>query len=382
MSIRSYLPKPDTDHLAVSTDILEDWPQHIAREHMIPSIAKKTRNALNTVPLYVEHFQRIKRRRRCSCFNTEADPSGTCPLCYGYGDVGGYQKRGTYVEVFDVTYPGTVIVNAAPDYYGLKRPVNFTLPNSPKALRGTIEFTWNPKANIGVLDDLYLIDNGNVYDGVTVTYWVRTPNDPEWIPLTESSLIARISLGKPFRVGVSMSRERGVTEAPVFTGIRCAYRTHKYTAIRADIPRTNRSRTLDDFGIYESFTAQNFALGNDVKSVDNDDFFMVIQDQTKWKVQEWQDNRILGMNTSWDVTCRLIQSADRLQAIRTGRLDLLDTQFPSKSVRSIQTEETVFVNKGLTHGRLPGQKADIERAQSVSVGVAPGQLIPNPTPEK
>lgn len=382
MGVRSYLPKGDDDHLPVKTDILEDWPQHVAREQLIPSIAKLSRNALNVVPIYVEHFQRLKARRRCSCFTSEAEPQGLCPICYGFGDVGGYQKRGTYVDVFDVTAPYTQLVNVIPDYGSLARPVSFALPNQKgsRAIRGTVDFTWQPKGNIGILDDLYLMDYKP--PGSDINYFLRVDTDVAWVPLTEASVTQRLMLRKPIRIQVRMDRSTVNTQSPKFTGIRVAYRTAKYTAIRADIPRTNRSRTLDDFGQYESTVAQNFFFGNDVKTIDNEDFFVNLGDNTRWKVSSWQDNKILGMNTSWDVECRLIQSYDKFAEVRLGRMDMLDSKMPPNSVRSIQTEEDVYYSKGNTHGRLPGERGDIDRAQTTTVGVQPGQTTPKPTPEK
>lgn len=370
MSVRSYRPSPDDDHLATNTDILEDWPQRMARENLIPQIAKKTRNALNTTPVYVEHFQMVRNARRCSCFYVEEEPSMVCKLCFGVGMVGGYQKRGTKVDVLDVTSPYTVCVNTRPMYGKMTRPVQFWLQDT--AVKGTIEFKWEPVKNIGIIDSLQLLDS--TPEGTSVEYSVRTDTDLGWIPVTEAALTQRLALAVPMRFRVELRRETTETPLPKFIGMRCSYRTHKYTAIRCDIPRFSRSTTLEDLGIYNSFTQQNFVFGNDVRSIDNNDFFVVLQDQTRWKVNEWQDNRILGINTSWDVICRLIQPFDRYAKIPLGVLDILPTQMPPDAIRSMQTETDIYDSKGNTHGRLPGERADIDRAHSLAVGVEPGAL--------
>lgn len=371
MGARSYKPGSDSDHLAVNTDILEDWPQRQARELLIPQIAKKTRNALNTVPIYVEHFQRIRSGRRCSCFFVETEAAGVCPLCFGMGVVGGYQKRGTKVDVLDVTSPYTVCVNTRPDYGSLSRPIAFSLLET--AVRGSIEFVWEPVRNMGVLDDLKLLDS--VPEGTSVTYSIRDPNDSDWIPLTESALAQRLVSAPRLAVRVDMKRSSPRGPLPRFIGLRCSYRVTQLSAIRADIPRTNRSRTLEEFGIYESFNAQSFVFGNDIRTIDNDDFFVVLQDWTRWKVTEWQDNKILGMNTSWDTTCRLIQNYEKYARIPLGRFDVLPSQMPPDAVRSMQTEESVYVSKGpITHGRLPGTVGEVDRAQNLST-MSPDQVV-------
>jgi hypothetical protein len=370
MGARSYQPGSDSDHLAVNTDILEDWPQRQARELLIPQIAKKTLNALNTVPIYVEHFQRIRSGRRCSCFTVETEAAGLCPLCFGMGVVGGYQKRGTKVDVLDVTSPYTVCVNARPDYGALTRPIAFSLLET--AVRGYVEFVWEPVRNMGVIDDLKLLDS--VPEGTSITYSVRTPNDTDWVALDEAALTQRLATGSRLGVRVDLKRVSPSAPLPRFIGFRCSYRVTKLSAIRADIPRTNRSRTLEEFGIYDSFNAQQFAFGNDIRSIDNDDFFVVLQDWTRWKVTEWQDNKILGMNTAWDVTCRLIQNYDRYARVPLGRFDVLPSQMPPDAVRSMQTETEVYDSKGpVTHGRLPGMTADVDQAKSLSP-MNPGQV--------
>lgn len=351
----------------------------MAREQLIPMIAKKTRNALNTVPVYVEHFQQIRAGRRCSCFYVEDEASGMCPLCYGSGIVGGYQKRGTKVDVLDVTSPYTVCVNVRPDYGSMTRPVQFALLST--AVRGSIEFTWEPVRNLGTIDDLKLLDS--IPDGSTITYSIRNVDDVAWVSLTTAALEQRLAVGKTIRVRVDMQRPNPNSTIPRFIGIRCSYRTHKLSALRCDIPRPTRSHTLEEFGIYSSFTSQQFVFGNDLKSITNSDFFVVLQDGTRWKVTEWQDNKVLNINTSWDITCRLIQDFDRYARVPVGLLDLLPTQFPSDAVRSMQTETEVYSNKGLSHTRLPGLAADVDKAHSTAVGIAPRAMVANkPTAER
>lgn len=378
--MNSYRPGGDDDHIATKTDILEDWPQRIAREQMVPRIAKMSRNALNVVPYYAEHFQRIRNGRRCSCFFAAIDdPSAQCRICYSTGIVGGYQKRGTKVDVLDVTSPNVVCVNTRPDYGALTRPIHYSLLET--ATKGYVDFTWTPVANIGLLDLWMPIDYapGNS----TVTYWLKTATEVGFVPFTESALTQRLVLKQPLKLRVVLQRPNPKEKLPKFVGARISYRTSRLSALRCDIPRTQRSRTLEEFGIYNSFNAQQFFFGNDLRSLDNNDFFVLLHDNTRWKVTEWQDNRILGINTSWDIVAALVGNGEHYASIPLGTLDLPNSQMPDKAIRSMQTETDVYVSKGNTHGRLPGERADIDRAHDVSVTGLPGGLrASKPTAER
>jgi hypothetical protein len=92
MPTNSYRP-PSRDRIDANTDILGDNPQRIAREELIPRIAKKSANAANVAPHWMELFSRLRVGRRCSCFEVEDDASGACKICFATGVVGGYQKR-------------------------------------------------------------------------------------------------------------------------------------------------------------------------------------------------------------------------------------------------------------------------------------------------
>ena len=372
MSVRSYNPRPDDDHIACDTDILEDWPQRIARETLIPRIAKKTRNALNTVPVYVEQFQRLRQGRRCSCFYIETDASAVCVVCYGTGIVGGFQKRGCKVDVLDTTSPYMKCVNVEPNYGAMSRPVYMSLLDT--ALKGSIEIPWTPTKNVGIMDLSRIYDNLSSRPGIT--YSIRLNTEVNYVPLTDAALTQRIALAQPMWFRADLHRPTLTSPIPKFIAFRMSYRISRLSALRADVPRTLKSRTLEEFGFTDTWTPQQFSFGNDMKTLDNDDFFVLLTDNSRWKVTEWQDNRILSINTSWDCTCRLIQDYNvTYMRVPLGNLDVPESQMPPHEVRSMQTETDIFVSKGITHERLPGGRADIDRAHDLAVGVEPGGLM-------
>lgn len=374
MSSRAYRA-PDCDYVASDTDILDDLPQRRAREELIPIIAKKSRNAANVTPIYIHYFQRLKTGRRCSCWGIEDSPVGRCSLCFGVGIVGGYNKRGTKTEIFDVTYPNVMAVNMQPDYATPTRPIYWTLANT--AVYGTANFSIPVTSNVGILDNLEIKDY--TPNGTTISYGVKSPTELVYTALTETSLEARLLNNSRLDFCVTMTRATPNAPLPKLVAIRISYRLLKVAALRVDIPRVTESLTLEEYGIYESFTSQNFFLDNTLKNATTEDFLINLLDNTRWKVTEVRDNKPLGILTSWDLTCRKIQSYEPYAELHSGRVDSYG--LPPDVIRSIQTDAELSAqdNETSTRGdRKPGHRAKTTTMDNAPVdpGIAsPGEPI-------
>jgi len=366
VSARGHRPTDD-DRVTANTDILGDLPQRHAREDLIPIIARKSQNASNVNPVYFEFFQRIKTGRRCSCFAVETEPAGICPVCFGTGIVGGYNKRGTKTEVFDVTYPNVSCANTSPDYNQPTRPIFWSLIKS--AVFGTIDFEMYLRTNIGQLDLFEIRDF--TPEGTEIQYYVRSPSETDFVALTESSL--RIRLGQQkllFRV--IMKRRSPASLLPKLISIRIAYRLIKNTEIRIDIPRRQESLTLEEFGVYQSFSSQTFWADNTLKNVSTEDWMYSTIDGTRWKVIEVSDNRPHGILTSWDITARLVQNFESYAIVPLGKVV---KDFLPEHVKSIQTDQETdefLLKSNANHLRRPGYRAETPRADGPHV-TPPGQ---------
>lgn len=325
-----------------------------AREDILPMIAQKTRNALNVVPIYIEYFQRLKTGRRCSCFGVETDPTGLCYVCFGTGVVGGYNKRGTKTEIFDVTYPNVITTNIHADYKAMTRPVFWSLMDT--ALYGTIEFTIPIMNNIGKVDVFEIKDFKPT--GTDIQYYIRSEEEENFVQLTRSSIEARLT-SSFLHFFITMKRRTPALPLPKLQAFRFSYRLIKLTGLRADIPVRTESLKLEEFGIYESFSNQNMVLDNTLKNCTTEDFVVNLQDNTKWKVIEVKNKNPLNITLSWELTCRKIKDFEPYAKVPVG---LLDTSFmPQEFIRSIQTDKELVEGKLLNPGhlRLPGHSGDL-----------------------
>jgi hypothetical protein len=373
MSAKSY-KAPDTSYVATNTDILEDFPHRRAREELLPRIAKKAHNATNVIPIWVEFFQRLKSGRRCSCWSVEEDPKGLCKVCFGTGIVGAYNKRGTKTEVIDVTYPNVAAVNVEIDYAQPTRPINWTLNDT--AVFGSLEFSLPITQNVGILDVLQI--NDYQPEGTIILYCIKTPLEATFVELTEESLQSRLH-NDTIQFKIVMKRRTPAAPLPKLQNIRICYKLLRITAVKADIPRITESLTLEEFGIYESWTTSHYYLDNTIKNITTEDFLINLMDGTRWKIIDVSDNKPLGILTSWDITCRKVQQFDNYTAVPAGVLDT--SLLPPDYIRSSQTDaELLGQHKDTTTigDRKPGHRT----FTTVVYSDADGTGVPNPTKEE
>jgi len=356
--------------------VLGDLPQRHAREDLIPIIAREAQNASNVNPVYFEYFQRIKTGRRCSCWTVEANPQGICPCCFGTGIVGGYNKRGTKTHTFDVTYQDVGAANVSPDYNSPTRPCYWSLIKT--AVYGTLDFEVYLANNIGKVDLFGIKDF--CPEGTEINYWVKSPGESRYTRASRESIECRLGQIK-LQFRVEMKRASPTSPFPKLICIRISYRVQSHTEIRANIPRVQESLTLEEFGIYQSFTSQPFWLDNTLKNISTEDWMYNTLDSTRWKAIEVTDNKPHGILTSWDLTCRLIQSFEPYSLVPLG--DVVKNKLP-EYVKSIQTdkEEEEFTYKSSTnHLRKPGNRGQTSTPEGPSV-TPPGQTdVSNPKRE-
>lgn len=313
MGTRYINPGRIEDRVDTVTDIIGDTAQQQVREVFAPRIAKLSRNALNVMPFPFEFFQRVRTGRRCSCFGVEDDAAAQCPNCYGSCIVGGYVKRGTRLWVLDVTSNNVRAINVAPDYRRLTRPVGFSLVET--AVYGYLETEIEIGQNLGIVDalDVYATVKPNSF----VEPYVKSTSDPDWVPMTPEALQRRLG-HRRLGLRIVFRRQSPTDAIPSLASVRVSYAVLPNSTVRVDIPRITESRTLEDFGIYESFSSQTFFLDGEVKNITTEDFFYSVVDGTRWKCIEVKSNVIAGTNTSWDLVCRLLQTFEPMQGVPVG----------------------------------------------------------------
>jgi hypothetical protein len=336
MATRFYNPGNDprfVENVQVNTDINVDNAQLQAAREIIPKIAKKTRNAIQVTPVPFLYFSKLKVGRRCSCFSVETDPTAVCLVCFGTGIVGGYLKRGTKLVVMDVTHPGLVCVNTSPDYRRTTRPVHFALMDT--AVYGYVETEIHFNTNIGKVDDIQVWASQKPQES-QVTAYIRSPTETSFVLLTPEALSVRLGFSKLI-VRVVMSRSNPSAHIPRLIGIRISYFVAASYVLNVDIPRWQESLTLEDFGVYQSFSSQTLALDNSIRNCSTEDFVYNIRDGLRWKVTEASDNRPLGILTSWDLTARLVQQFEPYFKVPIGTSPEV-SEIPPRALLSYQAQ--------------------------------------------
>jgi len=300
----SIVNEPRTDH-PTSTDCTDAFTE--ARKNLVPMIAGRTANALKVDPVEVLYFQRKRSGRRCSCFNGgDSSPDGLCQVCWGTGLVIGFEKYGTRSAMIDVTHPNLKMVNVHPAYELHTRPVMFVLDN--EALDGYIEATVPLLKGTGVLDCVQLLNQ--VDPNSAVTAQVRGDTEGSFVDLTNDAVEARLLSYNALVFRILLGRADFTIAPPVASHLFIRYNLKEDLLLIADQPRQTESIALQEFGIFEQFSSISFVFGPDFNVFSNNDFFVRLRDNRRFKIIEVQKNEPLGITTSTDVQARLVQDYD------------------------------------------------------------------------
>jgi hypothetical protein len=383
MPTRGYRP-PAPDVVHSNTDLLEDRPQRLAREELLPRVARKLQNAINVVPHWFELFSRLRTGRRCSCFEATDDPSGACRICFATGVVGGYQKRGTRLEVFDVTMPNALMLNVAIDFAAVTRPLAFKLRNT--SVYGEMDWYVDLLPNVGAIDTFQILKSAP--RGSAVDIYVRTGNEavytylnPEDFTQTKAELNRRLHSNRLYFRAV-LRRSTPAAPLPRLVGIRLAYRVQETSAIRIDIPLQTYSMVLEEFGIVNSFSSQSFVTDNAVKNFTNEDFLYDCNEGALWKIIEIEKNNPMGVLTGWDLTTRVIHPFEPYRLVPLGEVPALhDGAF---AIRSRETEADMRRTGMLQpKGRyVQGDRSPVSFQQvnpTSTTGITPGAASVDPS---
>lgn len=285
------------------TDLKGDVPHQLAQQQLIPQIVKRSRNAVKVNRHDFLFFQRMQSGRRCSCFSIEQSPYGGCLICFGVGIVGGYEKYGCGTEIIDVTRPGIRMVNVEPNFEARTRPVLFSLIDG--ATRGWIECDVDIHANVRMVDVLQVRDSVPDRRSQKVSALLQVGSD--WQPLTEQTLSTQLGNHR-ITIRVEFTRRLVTSPSPMLSHLYLRYRKMDTPLVIADIPRRNKSIILEEFGFSDRFETISLFLADEPRNVATEDFFVMIEEGTRWKVTDESENKPGGILTSHDVMCRLINS--------------------------------------------------------------------------
>lgn len=259
-------------------------------------------NAVLTDRREFYYYQKKSSGRRCSCFGSQSSPDAQCPICYGQGIVGGYEKYGTQTEIIDYTSPDLIMVNVEPNLDEDTSPVFLRLKDGYD--HGYIEVNLPVRANIGKVDTYFLsqplFNRGVkifVMDGPLATpIQVATDIEPF---LSDPSIRIRLEFEK-------------LDTKPLITHFLLRYKLQEELLVYGDVARSSEYLQSSQFGvmdIYEEIPI--FFDGKRVSTYKNEDLLFRVQDQRRFKIVSISENRIASINTSYDVRARyLIPNVD------------------------------------------------------------------------
>jgi len=172
------------------------------------------------------------------------------------------------------------------------------------ATHGTLEVRIELGSNIGVLDALKA--SYHTVDGNSLNALIRSPADREFITLNRENLQPR--LGNPWlELKVDFDRVSPSNSPPFLDVIYIRYKTLQNNLLSVNIPRVEKSIALQEIGIMDEWSAQNFWLDNTIKVLSTDDFFVSESGSTRWKIITVKDFAPNGYLVSWDAGVRLVQ---------------------------------------------------------------------------
>ena len=280
--------------------------QHI-RDTLIPAAAEQARISIETEPISFLYYKRLEFGRVCSCWkeeNTEED--AFCDVCYGTGIPTGFKKWGCEWECLDTT--ATVSsVNIAPNFGLDVRPVPYTLVKD--TVYGWMEWTVQLKPNIGTIDLLKL--DASQPKGAKVRVFIRGASEESFTELTSGSrALVEAKLAERYLVfRIEISRPpKG--KSPRVGALHFRYRTRSDISVIINTPRSEKSITLSDMGLYDSWQSQQMEFGKELPDVSTNDFFISVTDGSRWKITSLSPFNPMGTLIGYSANARLVQRTE------------------------------------------------------------------------
>mgnify|MGYP000857584576 CR=1 FL=1 len=289
-----------------------DWKAHYMAEDIARRAAKMQTNALDIDVRLFNLYTRMVNGRRCSCFRgVSQEPKGDCPICFGQGIVGGFEKFGTRLEVVDPSRLCTC-VNVFPDVANINLPPMFRLNDD--SLSGFVICDVDIGYNIGEVDYF------NCYSGLTsnlshVVAYVKPygTQDTSYVEVKDYKQIETLLASgiRKITFKITLSRNHLEVVSPCFSHLYLRYRTRskQQGILKGDIPPVQNSSLFDpNGGSQNSFTSLSIVVDPAVFSnYTTDDFFYEFEKELKWKIFEVEKKRQVGSLTQIALQASLIQ---------------------------------------------------------------------------
>lgn len=287
-----------------------DYKVRYMAEDMMRRVAKMQSNNLTVDTRLFWLYTRLRNGRRCNCFKgVSCEADGECPICFGTGIVGGYEKFGTHTEMIDTTRRVNC-VNVIPDFGNPMLPPLFRLDND--SLQGYFETDVEIGYTIGKMD-YYNEFISNINASAKIKVYVKAlDRSSDYVVSNTNSIESLLTSGsRLLRFKVVFSRSNLSTKSPYLSHIMIRYqrKPSNIFTLRADIPPIQNSATWDaNGGSTDSFTSLQIILDPAVFSnYTSDDWLWEVEKNLRWKCYEVEKKRQVTTLTQISLQCNLIQ---------------------------------------------------------------------------
>jgi len=301
-----------------------DWKAHYVAQDICRRAAKMQSNALDIDVRLFYAYSRMVCGRRCTCFKgINQEPKGDCPICFGTGVVGGFEKFGTRTEVIDPSCHCTC-VNIIPDIANPQLPPLFVLADD--AIEGFFISDVDIGDNIGEVDyyrsytsNLSMTSTCIIYvkaygaDDSTYFYSHKVKSNGIIVEYNIEDEIARLLSNKVRKLTfkVEMKRNHISSPSPVLSHIYLRYRVkpvNEYT-LKCDINPAQNSAMFDmNGGATNSFTSLSVIVDpSKFNSYTTDGFLYEFEKDLKWKIFQIEKKTQVGSETQTTLECTLLQ---------------------------------------------------------------------------
>lgn len=286
-------------HVPTEQTTVYDEPHIYAAEDLVPQIVERSRNANKVDRIQVHYYQKKKWGRLCTCWdNTERIPRQDCHACFGSGRPGGFLKFGTETILIDASLPKLALVNIVIN--DVERPYRLELEETKS--EGFVEGTFDILPNLGQLDTLAIFPKELPSAQYSVVVSKADGSDPR--PITDRTWIELLAEKK---IKVRIALRRGSAEnSPYIESFFLRYNVLN-PVVNSDWPRLLRSVSMEDLGLPDVPQTASVFLDDTVQMVSVEDYLYNMREGRAWKIVEANENRPLGIVTSWDLQCRRVQ---------------------------------------------------------------------------
>ncbi len=294
-------------------------PRTIATLQTYPGMIQRNIRAVDAEHVTLQFYQQLRAGRRCTCWGSNTNASGSCEVCYGTGIVGGFSKYGCAQWVLDATAPNLTLnnidilmtKNEGPHIFGLSEGA----VSGEIIVKGDLQGNWGKPGScpreegpVDLIDSHFWQDD----DG-QISFFIRSPQFTAWRPLNKEHMNDLLQYPQRFDVRITMQRPSVGAQTPLLQHLMIrVFRTNvAATRLKANRPRGTHAQSLAELGVLDEWTSERWWFESRVPNLTDLDWFLDINRNIRWKAVDTDKMAPQNVTLSWDVTVRKVQDFEQ-----------------------------------------------------------------------